>query len=111
MLWDTDAGTRIWSKNFSESILQITLDSFLNKRIALLSANYILFIEDFSCTQVPQNQPRRFHITNANNSSQSSQSSMSSDESKRSGGGIFAASYWLKTLVENASDVKQLQQK
>ena len=59
---------------------------------------------------MPQNQPRRFQITNANSSSQS-RPSMSSDESKRSGGGIFAASYWLKTLVENASDVKQLQQK
>ena len=106
ILWNTESGTKIWTKNFSESILQITIDPFLNRRIALLSSSYIQFIEDFSCTQQPQNQPRRFHITNANSTSDDRRASQVSSGSSS----IFAASYWLKTIVENASDVKQQQQ-
>ncbi len=108
ILWNIDSGSKIWCKNFNETIFQISLDPYSSKRIALLTTNYIQFIEDFSLTQAPQNQTRKFHITNA----QSSSSSATNDElsnNRRVSGGLFATAsgYLLKTFVENDQNKQQ----
>lgn len=104
-LYNCDSGTKVWSKTFAETIVQITLDPYSSKRVAFLSPNCIQFVEDFSFQQAPLNIPRKFHITNTSSISNTNKT-QSDDVSKRGGAsssGIFNAGYWLRTLVENTT--------
>jgi len=72
-LWNTQTGAKIWRIAYEyerqrepEMFSHIIQDPFCHSRVILLGQTSLTFIEDFSPTNTPSGQSRRFYITNSN---------------------------------------------
>lgn len=112
-LWNTQTGTKIWRVVYdyerqreTESFSQIIQDPFCHSRVILLGQTSLSFIDDFSPTNTPSGQSRRFYITNTNKQA----TTPSTATVKRSTSITSTSSHLtarLKTIIEGNDHSKQ----
>ncbi|KAI8499468.1 WD repeat-containing protein 11 [Branchiostoma belcheri] len=64
VLWNADTGTKLWKKNFNETLLSFAFDPFNPTNMTLLANDCILFVSDFTTSRPPAGTGRRFYISN-----------------------------------------------
>ncbi|XP_014255055.1 WD repeat-containing protein 11-like [Cimex lectularius] len=63
IIWDVKKQTKIWKKNFTDSLLSFSFDPFDRTKIAFLCPDCVLFIDDFQVGKIPASNGRKFYIS------------------------------------------------
>ncbi|KAG8183940.1 hypothetical protein JTE90_006865 [Oedothorax gibbosus] len=64
VLWNTETGSKVWKKSYTETILSFAFDPFAGNNITFLASDCILFVDDFSVHKSPSSNGRKFYISN-----------------------------------------------
>jgi hypothetical protein len=84
ILWNTENGSRLWKKTYSDVLLSFAFDPFDPSRLAFLGQDCIVFVDDFSLSGAPVSAGKKFHISSPHSSSIAHSASMEKLSDKRS---------------------------
>jgi len=63
VLWNTENGSRLWKKTYSDTLLAFSFDPFDPSRLSFLGQDCIVFVDDFSLSGAPLSSGKKFHIS------------------------------------------------
>lgn len=63
VLWNTENGSRLWKKTYSDTLLSFAFDPFDPSRLSFLGQDCIVFVDDFSLSGAPPSSGKKFHIS------------------------------------------------
>ena len=63
VLWNTENGSRLWKKTYSDTLLSFAFDPFDPSRLSFLGQDCIIFVDDFSLSGAPPSSGKKFHIS------------------------------------------------
>eukprot|EP00058_Branchiostoma_floridae_P022847 XP_002608337.1 hypothetical protein BRAFLDRAFT_126223 [Branchiostoma floridae] len=86
VLWNADTGTKLWKKNFNETLLSFAFDPFNPANMTLLANDCILFVSDFMTSRPPSGTGRRFYISNPSSPVHSGAAEGGRSSERRTGG-------------------------
>jgi len=69
VLWNTENGSRLWKKTYSDMLLSFAFDPFDPSRLSFLGQDCIVFVDDFSLSGAPPSSGKKFHISSPGASS------------------------------------------
>ncbi|XP_074640587.1 WD repeat-containing protein 11-like isoform X2 [Tubulanus polymorphus] len=81
ILWNADTGTKLWKKNYAETLLSFSFDPFDANRVAFLGSDCVVFINDFSLSKCPTSNGKKFYISSPSSSGNNGGSSSNSSNS------------------------------
>ncbi|XP_054721445.1 WD repeat-containing protein 11-like [Uloborus diversus] len=64
IIWNTDSGTKLWKKSYTETLLSFALDPFSESNVTFLASDCILFVDDLGVNRAPSGNGRKFFISN-----------------------------------------------
>ena len=80
ILWNTENGSRLWKKTYSDILLSFAFDPFDPSRLAFLGQDCILFVDDFSLSGAPMSSGKKFHISSPSSMANSASTDRMSDK-------------------------------
>ncbi|GIY91574.1 WD repeat-containing protein 11, partial [Caerostris extrusa] len=69
VVWNTETGSKVWKKSYTETLLSFAFDPFSENNITFLASECILFIDDFNVHKAPSSNGRKFYISNPSTNS------------------------------------------
>jgi len=63
VLWNTENGSRLWKKTYSDTLLSFAFDPFDPSHLSFLGQDCIVFVDDFSLSGAPPSAGKKFHIS------------------------------------------------
>ncbi|GIY84420.1 WD repeat-containing protein 11 [Caerostris darwini] len=95
VVWNTETGSKVWKKSYTETLLSFAFDPFSENNITFLASECILFIDDFNVHKAPSSNGRKFYISNP------STNSGSEERNKASGRGSIPRRMWLLAKADS----------
>lgn len=63
VMWDTEAGTKVWKKSYADTLLGMHLDPFVPGSALLRCQASFLFVHDLHPARCPKGEGRPFYVT------------------------------------------------
>ncbi|ESO13031.1 hypothetical protein HELRODRAFT_63831 [Helobdella robusta] len=82
ILWNTENGSRLWRKAYTDLFQTFSFDPFDPMRIAFLGQDFVVFVDDFTLSKAPVGSGKKFYISSP--SSQKVGGILIGESSKRS---------------------------
>ncbi|XP_035227058.1 WD repeat-containing protein 11-like isoform X2 [Stegodyphus dumicola] len=101
ILWNTESGTKLWKKSYTESLFSFAFDPFSESNITFLASDCILFVDDFNVHKTPSSNGRKFYISNPTTASSSSSSTSSDDRNKAASRSTITKRMWLLAKADS----------